>query len=67
MYMSPVGVHHLKDVVHVVHQSQELSVFIVVSFPKDDGAYDIGDSTAQHGGWVNDFRKVTSQKKTQKL
>lgn len=70
MYLSPVGVHHLKDV-HVVHQGQELLVFIVILFPKDDGAYDIGDSTAQHEGWVKrcscDFRKVTNHKKTPKL
>lgn len=62
-YLSPAGVHHLKDVVHVVHQSQELLVFIIVSFPKDNGAYDIGDSTAQHEGWVKscscDFRNIT--------
>lgn len=66
MYLSPVGVHHLKDVVHVVHQGQELLVFIVISFPKDNAAYDIGDSTAQHEGWVKrcscDFRKVTNHK-----
>lgn len=70
MYLSPWGVDHLKDVVHVAHQGQELLVFIAVSFPKDDGAYDIGDSIAQHEGWVKrcscDFRKVTNHKKKTK-
>lgn len=63
MYLSPAGVHHLKDVVHVVYETQELLGFIIISFPKDNGAYDIGDSTGQHVGWVKrcscDFRKVT--------
>lgn len=67
MYLSPAGVHHLKDVVHVVHQGQELLVFIIISFPKDNGAYDVGDRAAQHEGYVKrcscDFRKVTDYKK----
>lgn len=69
LYLSPVGVHHLKDVVHVIHQGQELLVFIVISSPKDNGAYDVGDSTAQREGWVKrrswDFRKVTNHKENQ--
>lgn len=66
MYLSPAGIHHFKYVVHVVHQGQELFVFIIVSFPKDDGAYDIGDSAAQLECWVEGhscgFRKVTIYK-----
>ena len=65
-YLSPAGVHHLKHVVHVVHQGQELLVFIVISLPKDNGAYDVGDSAAQLECWVKgqscEISKVTVYK-----